>query len=444
MASIVDLWMQHKKDPATGKKLFDKDSKPIMERTDRHGKGQRYRVRWYDSNGDQQSLAFPDKTLTAARDFATSVEHEVRAGTHIDPRAGEIPVENWSESYLKGRSQDESSQITVGNMIKNQIVKFLGGYQLKEVDDTRIREWKHWLANESGTSANYQADAWEVASLMFDAAVDARKIHRNPFKSKSIPGPKRTNRLVTPWRESKMHAVEGGIRDRDKISVPIAGGLGLRLGEMLAFSPDFIDRERMMYRCARQLVYRNGILKFKLPKNHKDRDIPISIGVLQRIDEYSEQFPPVEVTLPWAEQDGIDTMTTKLLITDDRNRAWRPSVWSEYIWKQAFRTAGVEYLGRHDGLHALRHLYASYMLSQGVSIKELASFLGHASEGFTLRTYVHLMPSSYDRARLAADTMFPPAGDSATPSGRTRRHLHSPPASRRVAGIRRPAPSLSR
>jgi site-specific recombinase XerD len=59
-------------------------------------------------------------------------------------------------------------------------------------------------------------------------------------------------------------------------------------------------------------------------------------------------------------------------------------------------------------MHALRHLFASSMLHQGVSIKELAAFLGHADEAFTLRTYVHLMPNSYERARLAVDAMFKP------------------------------------
>ncbi|MGW5721592.1 tyrosine-type recombinase/integrase [Amycolatopsis sp. NPDC003865] len=387
---------------------------------------------------DEQSLSFPDKALTAARDFATKVEHELRIKTFIDPRAGEILVVSWGRSYLQGRSQDESSQLTLGNMIKNQIVKFLGGYRLNEVDETLIREWKHWLANVSGASANYQADAWEVASLMFDAAVDARKIYSNPFKSKSITGPKRTTRLVTPWPESKMYAVEGGLRERDKVSVPIAGGLGLRLGETLAFSPDFIDRKRMMYRCARQLVYRNGILKFKLPKNHREREIPISAGVLQRIDEYSERFPSVQVSLPWAEQDGVKTMTVNLLITDDRNNAWRPSVWSDEIWKKGFEAASVEYRGREDGLHALRHLYASYMLAQGVSIKELAIFLGHKSEGFTLRTYVHLMPSGYERARLATDTIFPPAARTAAQPESVQYQHRAPVGNRRVAGIRRP------
>jgi integrase len=38
------------------------------------------------------------------------------------------------------------------------------------------------------------------------------------------------------------------------------------------------------------------------------------------------------------------------------------------------------------------------MLAGGVSIKELAEYLGHADPAFTLRVYAHLLPSSRDQA----------------------------------------------
>jgi integrase len=72
----------------------------------------------------------------------------------------------------------------------------------------------------------------------------------------------------------------------------------------------------------------------------------------------------------------------------------------------AFWKAEVEYRKRADGMHALRHFYASVLLAQGVSIKELADYLGHEDPGFTLRTYTHLVPSSHERARLAVDGVF--------------------------------------
>lgn len=72
------------------------------------------------------------------------------------------------------------------------------------------------------------------------------------------------------------------------------------------------------------------------------------------------------------------------------------------IWKPALNAAGVEST-RENGMHALRHYYASAMLDGGASIRDVAEYLGHADPGFTLRTYAHLMPASEDRARAIMD-----------------------------------------
>ena len=44
----------------------------------------------------------------------------------------------------------------------------------------------------------------------------------------------------------------------------------------------------------------------------------------------------------------------------------------------------------------------------------VADVRGHADEAFTLRTYVHLMPNSFERARTAVDAMFKPRRQAAT------------------------------
>jgi integrase len=45
-------------------------------------------------------------------------------------------------------------------------------------------------------------------------------------------------------------------------------------------------------------------------------------------------------------------------------------------------------------------------LSGGVTIKELAEYLGHRDPAFTLRVYAHLLPSSHDRARMVINERF--------------------------------------
>jgi len=73
-----------------------------------------------------------------------------------------------------------------------------------------------------------------------------------------------------------------------------------------------------------------------------------------------------------------------------------------HVWKKALRAAGVD-PSRINGMHALRHYYASALLETGVSIRAVSEYLGHADPGFTLRIYAHLMPTSDERARQAMD-----------------------------------------
>jgi integrase len=58
-----------------------------------------------------------------------------------------------------------------------------------------------------------------------------------------------------------------------------------------------------------------------------------------------------------------------------------------------------------EGIHQLRHYFASVMLG-GVSIKELARYLGHADPAFSLRVYGHLLPSSHGRAHAVINDRF--------------------------------------
>ncbi|MGH9000266.1 MAG: tyrosine-type recombinase/integrase, partial [Acidimicrobiia bacterium] len=76
-------------------------------------------------------------------------------------------------------------------------------------------------------------------------------------------------------------------------------------------------------------------------------------------------------------------------------------------WRRAARSAGVPGLR----YHALRHTFASTLLSRGVSVKAVADWLGHASPVVTLSTYAHLMPADEDVARRVLDEALAPAAE---------------------------------
>ena len=80
-----------------------------------------------------------------------------------------------------------------------------------------------------------------------------------------------------------------------------------------------------------------------------------------------------------------------LVFTTTYGTVLRPSAFRTVVWHPALRAAGVDG-SRVNGMHALRHFYASALLDAGESVKAVAEWLGHANAAFTLRVYAHLMP----------------------------------------------------
>lgn len=103
-------------------------------------------------------------------------------------------------------------------------------------------------------------------------------------------------------------------------------------------------------------------------------------------------------------------VTKRLIFAGPRGgHVWRTSL-NEEAWKPALAAAGVIPVpergqpyaeSRENGMHALRHFYASVLLDAGENVKALAEYLGHSDPGLTLRVYAHLMPSSQERTRKA-------------------------------------------
>jgi integrase len=98
-------------------------------------------------------------------------------------------------------------------------------------------------------------------------------------------------------------------------------------------------------------------------------------------------------------------VTVPLLLPTTHGKPLRQAVFAATAWHPALRAAGVT-PSRSDGVHALRHFYASALLDEGESVRAVAEWLGHANPAFTLRVYAHLMPDSPHRARKALDRLL--------------------------------------
>ncbi|GAA1962365.1 hypothetical protein GCM10009838_19080 [Catenulispora subtropica] len=188
-------------------------------------------------------------------------------------------------------------------------------------------------------------------------------------------------------------------------------------GEIFGLAVDEVDVDAQMVHVVQQVKEVGSRLIFAPPKGGKFRDVPLPDSVATALAEHAKEFPPVEVTLPWGRPDGPE-VTRRLYFTTRFGNPLRHQTF-EGIWKPALVAAEVipppEEPGKfarapEDGMHALRHHYASVLLDAGENIKALSAYLGHSDPGFTLRVYTHLMPTSESRTRGAVDEAYRKAG----------------------------------
>ncbi|AHH94248.1 tyrosine-type recombinase/integrase [Kutzneria albida] len=405
MGHIQDRWWRPKKDE-TGKPVLDARGRAAKEKTDLYGSGDRYKVRYLDPEGREKSKTFPDKAKKAAEDFLISVESDKREGRYVDPKAGEKKFSAYVETWYGGQSPDASTQENLRSQVTSQMVPFFGNLAMKRIDIPKVREWLLWM-NERGLSLRYQKLLFDRLSSILNAAVEEKIIHSNPCRARSVQSPSPPERRVTPWPLKRMRSVHLALPARCGVVIPLSAGVGLRQGEIFGLADTDLDRDAQELVVARQVRIVANTLVFAPPKSKKSRTVPLGAGVLDQLDDYIEQFSPVEVTLPW-EKPGGKPVTARLILTTPEGGACRRQKFNMGTWRPAFARAGLEYRNQEDGMHALRHLYASTQLENGVSIKALSLNLGHHDPGFTLRVYTHLMPSSHERSRRAADAVFKP------------------------------------
>lgn len=398
MSHLQDRWFTDVPDPANPEKV-------VRVKTKLFGKGLRYKVRYVAPDGTEDSKAFPDGKKRQALAFKTQVDAALLEGKYVDPRAGRTGFRGLTSDWVDSKSQDRSSRGTYESQLHNQILPFFDKHTVQRAATVEsIRAWIKWL-DERGVDLAYQVQLFRQMSSIMDLAVSRRLVTENPCKSPEVTAPKSVQRKIVPWTEARTKAIWDGLADRSKIVIPLGRGVGLRQGEILGLSPDDIRRADRMLDVQRQIRRVDGVPVFSLPKGNKTRVAPLADGVLEEIDRYMETYEPVEVSLPWRHPGGrIETVV--LLMTREDKKVWYGELFNATEWAAAFRAAELTRRRRIDGMHALRHLYASDLLANGVSIKELSEYLGHSDAAVTLRYYAHLIPSSHGRARAAIGAVF--------------------------------------
>lgn len=384
----------------------------------RWGKGKRWLACWITPEGKEDTKAFAKKT--DADSHWKEMESARDRGDYQDPDAGKVLFGVFGKKFLESRVVDPSSIIRYETVYRLHVEPVFAHLEVQRIRPSRIQRWIKDLSERFRPSTVIAAFLVLQGSFGFAVADGAISAAKNPTKSPIVQVPLNQPSDIVVWEDVVVLALAAAHPAELRAIPELAASLGMREGELFGLAEEDLDLDgEKIVRVRRQVKKLGKDHVFALPKSDRERIIPLSDWDIQVIRRHVAAYPPRPYTLPW-EKPGGKPYTRKLLFrwpTDDKHV--RARSYSETVWKPAAVKAGIipepkkDKRGRlryettrKEGIHQLRHYYASVMLAGGVSIRELAEYLGHADPAFTLRVYAHLLPSSHDRARQVINDRF--------------------------------------
>ena len=359
-----------------------------------------YQVRYRDPEGNERSTSFRRKA--DAERFATLTEADKLRGTYVDPSAGRIILRAFAEQWLAAQTFDESTRIATELRIRLHITPHLGDRSIAAIRPSDIQAWVRLLQQK--LAPRYVRVVHANLSALFNAAIDDERLAKNPCSAASVRLPALDEGRVSPWTPEQVKSVKAALPARYRLMTTLAAGCGLRQGELFGLAEDDIDLKNEVVHVRRQVKILGPTQVFAPPKGRKTRDVPLPEKVALEVIAYLLDYPARTVALPWQTVDG-PLREVPLLMSSRESGALNRNYINRKVWKPALLKAEMMPT-RENGMHALRHFYASVLLDAGESIRALASYLGHADPGFTLRVYTHLMPASEERTKRAIDKVL--------------------------------------
>jgi integrase len=433
MARVKDLWLSEiKTKDSAGNTVIEKRKTKKHPDNGGNKNAKRWLATWNDPDGREVTKAFDKKTQ--AENYAKKMEGDADRGDYIEPKAGREKFDDLAGKFLRLRAVGGTTREKYDQVYRNQVKAAFGERSVKSVRASEILEWLR-SPEISKLSPSIQGIAYMIVAGVFDLAVADKLRRDNPARSKIVPAPPKGDPAHRdPWTPEQVWKITAAHPQRYRAIPECAAGLGLRQGEALALAEDDFDFESMKVHVRRQVTRVGRLWVFKLPKEGKERTVPLSRGLAAVVEAHIAAWPPRPYELPWLNETGTvaaDPHACRLLFrwqsTDPRTsgKHIKSTRYDQSLWNPALAAAGIiappavvdgrglAYRGgaEGNGTHVLRHFYSTTLQDAGVSLAGVMEFMGHSKKGqpVTLGVYGHVTEETFEQARQAIDRrLYPP------------------------------------
>jgi len=320
----------------------------------------------YSHLGRQVGAKSTFATKTAARQWLSGIETDLRRGDHFDESAGSVRFEVYAERWLDERALRPRTSEMYESQLRKWILETFGSVKLNDITTRDVRSWRGTLL-KSHLSENSVAKVYRLFRTIMSTAVEDGLIRANPVKLKGAAREKVHKRPELTF--GHVVRLADVIDPGYSALVWAAATSGLRYGELTALRRCDVDLDGGQIHVKRSLSYVKGVGSvFGPPKTESgERIVALDSTTLEILAGHMDTFTePDRNALVFRSVKGSPLL----------NRYFQPS------WDRAKRNAHVDPEVR---FHDLRHLAGTTAASAGASTKEIMARLGHSTPDASLR-----------------------------------------------------------
>lgn len=174
--------------------------------------------------------------------------------------------------------------------------------------------------------------------------------------------------VLSPGEVHRVLNAAATLRDRCLLMTTYSGGL--RVSEVVKLKLTDIDRERMT-------------IRVEQGKGHKDRYTILSPRLLKALEQYWRQYRPASWLFPNRKGDHLSIS------------------FAQRIYNQAKQNSAIR---KGQGIHVLRHCFATHLLEEGVDLRTIQTLLGHNSI-LTTQRYLQIRQHKLTRTLSPLDLL---------------------------------------
>ena len=345
-------------------------------------------------------LSFSGKTRTDVVRQMAEARADYDRGKFIF--RNDVTVSEWVDLWLEKRKQpklEEQSYIRLRALYNNHLLPAIGDCRLQDLTREFLEEkYAEIFREKSGKDykeTTYARSTVNALSSSFKEclayAVDKKVLSENPHNGVELHKLRPPKKVSAHTREDQRKIVDFTKNNGSLYWLfYLLIATGMRFGEAVALTWDDVDLKARTIHIHKTSVELHGspYIQEHTKTAAGTRTISISDSVV--------------AFLRMVKESQISDLNYRNLVIPNSRYNIITAANSRRRWQKVCAILDIEY----QGIHALRHTWATRALEEGIDVKTVSAMLGHKNVITTMNIYQDVLPDHRDKAAMKLDALL--------------------------------------